>query len=229
MNELVFKSEKGNPVTTSKLVAEKFDKRHADVIRAIEDIMSQLPEIEHKRIFALVYENIKIGNGAERKSPIYMLTRDGFSLLVMGFTGDKALKFKLEFIEAFNKMEQIIKSNTPSIPKSFAEALQLAADQARQLELQAPKVEMYQLVMDADNNLALNEAAKTIGIGRNKMTASLRERKIFRANNTPYQRFISEGYFVVKVRPIVKGDTTENYSQAFVTPKGLEYLSKLFK
>ena len=223
MEELVFTSEKGNSVTTSKLVADKFGKQHKHVLESIRELISSAEN--SAQFYYLTFYKDSTG----RKNEMFVMNRDGFSLLVMGFTGYKALKFKLEFIEAFNKMEQIIKSNTPSIPKSFSEALQLAADQARQLELQAPKVEMYQLVMDADNNLALNEAAKTIGIGRNKMTASLRERKIFRANNTPYQRFISEGYFVVKVRPIVKGDTTENYSQAFVTPKGLEYLSKLFK
>ena len=65
------------------------------------------------------------------------MNRDGFTLLAMGFTGKKALQFKLAYIEAFNKMEkELEKLNSPQIPKSFSEALMLAAKQQEQIERQ---------------------------------------------------------------------------------------------
>ena len=71
MNELVFQGANEQALTNSLLVAEKFGKRHADVIRAIEDLITQLPENEHERNFALMYNNVLIGNGATRKDKVY--------------------------------------------------------------------------------------------------------------------------------------------------------------
>ena len=100
---------------------------------------------------------------------------------------------------------------------------------ANKLELQAPKVEVYEQIANSDSLLSFNDAAKALGVGRNKMMNDLRTRKILRANNTPYQRFISEGYFVVKVKNIRFGTGDKNYTQTFVTGKGLTWLGKILK
>lgn len=88
--------------TTSLSVAAVFEKRHADIIAKI----SEFPTDDfNERNFSLVkYQDQK---GEFR--PMYKMTRDGFSLLVMGFTGERAYKWKIEFIAAFNKMETMIK------------------------------------------------------------------------------------------------------------------------
>lgn len=88
--------------TTSLSVAAVFEKRHADIIAKI----SEFPADDfNERNFSLVkYQDQK---GEFR--PMYKMTRDGFSLLVMGFTGERAYKWKIEFIAAFNKMEAMIK------------------------------------------------------------------------------------------------------------------------
>ncbi|WP_298957289.1 Rha family transcriptional regulator [uncultured Campylobacter sp.] len=88
--------------TTSLSVAAVFEKRHADIIAKI----SEFPTDDfNERNFSLVkYQDQK---GEFR--PMYKMTRDGFSLLVMGFTGERAYKWKIEFIAAFNKMEAMIK------------------------------------------------------------------------------------------------------------------------
>lgn len=91
-------------VTTSMAVAEAFGKSHKDILRAISGLLAVLPD-EHKRNFAPMLLDVEIGNGAVRKSTSYEITRDGFSLLAMGFTGRKALQFKLAYIDAFNAME----------------------------------------------------------------------------------------------------------------------------
>lgn len=62
------------------------------------------------------------------------MNRDGFTLLAMGFTGDKALRFKLDFINAFNAMERQLKGNSPSLPHTYAEALRQLADTVEQKE-----------------------------------------------------------------------------------------------
>lgn len=98
-------------ITTSLKVAEVFGKRHSDVLRAITNIYENLPE-EHKRNFALMSQNLKIGHDAVRFSKIYTMNRDGFVLLAMGFTGKKALEFKLAYITAFNQMEATLKQNS---------------------------------------------------------------------------------------------------------------------
>ena len=100
--------ENEHAVTTSMRVAEVFGKQHKDVLRAVKSL--DCSEEFHKRNFALMQKSIKIGNGAERKSPMYYITRDGFMFLVMGFTGKTAAKWKEAYIKAFNEMEAKIRA-----------------------------------------------------------------------------------------------------------------------
>jgi len=96
--------ENGKVITTSIEVARVFDRQHKNVLRDIENLLSDMPA-EHRLNFEPMSIAVEIGNGATRESPAYHLTRDGFTLLAMGFTGKKALAFKLAYIDAFNKME----------------------------------------------------------------------------------------------------------------------------
>jgi Rha family phage regulatory protein len=96
--------------TTSNNVADVFIKRHADVLRAVKNLITELPET-HQRNFALVDFIDKNGE----KQPCYNITRDGFTLLAMGFTGKKALAFKLAYIDQFNKMEKALLSPVASL------------------------------------------------------------------------------------------------------------------
>lgn len=90
-------------VTTSRQVAESFGKRHSDVIRAIED------KLANAKLRSLFYESeYTDSQGKKRKE--YLMNRDGFSFIVMGFTGDEATDWKLKYIEAFNTMEKAIKT-----------------------------------------------------------------------------------------------------------------------
>jgi len=100
---------------TSLDVAKVFGKRHDDVLKAIRNILNDLREIgtsQDLRNFAesFQYRKIEGFRGRERKYPYYNLTRDGFSLLAMSFTGKKALEFKLAFLRAFNELEKIAKN-----------------------------------------------------------------------------------------------------------------------
>lgn len=91
-------------VTTSNFVAEAFGKRHADVLRDIDDILTQVVDFFGKRNFALT-ETKRVNNlGFEVSDRSYNLTKDGFMLLVMGFNGKAAMQIKCAFLEAFNAM-----------------------------------------------------------------------------------------------------------------------------
>ena len=107
----------GKVTTTSLKIAEVFGKLHKDVLKVIESL--QVPDNWHKRNFALMQIDRKIGNGAIRKDKAYSITRDGFTLLVMGFTGKAAMQFKIAYLEEFNRMEAELRrmqAGVPSVP-----------------------------------------------------------------------------------------------------------------
>lgn len=95
----------GQPVTTSLKVAEVFGKLHKDVLRAIRNLESQIPAEVSQRNFAPSSYEQPQPNGGTKLCLMYHITRDGFTLLAMGFTGKAAMQFKLAYIEAFNAME----------------------------------------------------------------------------------------------------------------------------
>lgn len=92
--------ENDQPITTSKIIAEKFEKRHNDVLRAIKNL--ECSKAFSRRNFApasyIDHQN--------KSRPMYKLTRDGFVFLVTGFTGPKAARVKEAYIAAFNEMER---------------------------------------------------------------------------------------------------------------------------
>jgi len=90
-------------VTSSRMVAEKFEKRHSDVLRSIANLECS-PEFT-QRNFAL--SSYRDESGKENKE--YLITKDGFVMLAMGFTGEKAFRFKEAYINAFNSMAQDLK------------------------------------------------------------------------------------------------------------------------
>lgn len=99
----------GRPVTTSRIVAEQFGKQHKNVLRDIESLREQLAETsDGDRFNRLNFEPISQPDSYGREQPMYLLTRDGFMLLAMGFTGQKALQFKVAYIQAFNRMERML-------------------------------------------------------------------------------------------------------------------------
>ena len=115
----------GRPATTSREVAHYFRKRHDNVVRDIRSIMDNCPE----EFTALNFEVSNYLDQTGRSLPMYIIFRDGFTLLAMGYTGPEAMRFKLAYIEAFNRMEaELAKRNRPALPAAprFDEAAMLA-------------------------------------------------------------------------------------------------------
>lgn len=92
----------GKAFTTSLDIAEKFGKKHKDVLRAISK--NDCSEVFNRRNFAPV----KYLDAKGETRPMYEITRDGFTFLAMGFTGKEAAAWKEKYIAAFNAMEQVL-------------------------------------------------------------------------------------------------------------------------
>ena len=92
-------------VVTSLDVSETFEKEHRNVLADIRNIQSEISTAEFSALF--FEDEYKASNG--KKNPMYYMNRDGFTLLVMGYTGEKAMRFKLAYINQFNQMEELLK------------------------------------------------------------------------------------------------------------------------
>ena len=110
----------GKVTTTSRKIAEVFCKPHKDVLKAIRSL--EIPEEWRVRNFAQSQIERKTPTGGTVFDKIYCITKDGFTLLAMGFTGAKAMQFKIAYIEAFNAMERelqkLSKMTQPELPLS---------------------------------------------------------------------------------------------------------------
>ena len=111
INELVFVGHDGQAVTNSVKVAEKFGKEHKHVLESIRKLMTA----ENSAVLQMFEESTYI-NEQNKTQPMYLMNRDGFTLLAMGFTGTKAMEFKIDYINAFNKMESKIKKSIAVLP-----------------------------------------------------------------------------------------------------------------
>lgn len=102
--------EKNNiALVSSRMVAEKFEKEHKHVLESIKKLTEPTSGLSEKFGRSNFWQS-SYKNEQNKKQPEYLLTRDGFSILVMGFTGKKAIKFKEDYINAFNQMESFIRN-----------------------------------------------------------------------------------------------------------------------
>lgn len=106
-------------VCDSLQVAEKFGKEHRNVMRDITNLLENTEGACSKLSRPLFLKSSYIHPQNKQRYPKYYMTRDGFTLLAMGFTGQKALEWKLKYINAFNRMESIIREKqTPTWQES---------------------------------------------------------------------------------------------------------------
>lgn len=132
MTELVFKGSNKQVLTSSVLVAKKFGKAHKHVLDSVRKILSTA---ENSSVLLMFAETQYVDDN-NKEQPMFVMNRDGFMLLAMGFTGKKAMEFKLDFISAFNEMERVIKEQDK--PKSqleiLVESAQALLEQSRRLD-----------------------------------------------------------------------------------------------
>lgn len=222
MNELAVKE-----TMTSKEIAEITGKQHAHVMR---DIRTLLEQGVNESNFGLV--EYKDAKGEVR--PMYQLTKKGCLILASGY--DPVLREKI-----INRWEELeLKERQKfQVPTTFSEALRLAAEQQEKIEeqqklieVQTPKAEFYDEVVDSKDAIDMQAVAKVInmGIGRNKMFEFLRNNKVLMQNNQPYQYYIDLGWFRVIESKYTKpsGDICINL-KTVVFQKGVDGIRKLIK
>lgn len=117
MIELVLAGNDGQPVTTTVLVAQKFGKRHSYVIESVRNLINSTEKSAEFFIPSTYIDE------SGKENVMYVMNRDGFTLLAMGFTGKKALKFKMDYIAAFNAMESELRKLSVRKPLSQLEIL----------------------------------------------------------------------------------------------------------
>lgn len=130
MNNLInVQKQEGNLVVSSREVAKNFEKEHRGVLRDLDNLREGVAQ----NWADLFYETTYIHKQNKQEYREVLMNRDGFSLLAMGFTGKKAIGWKLKYIEAFNRMEKALTSKVPEIDSSF---LYLLANQLEEKEKQ---------------------------------------------------------------------------------------------
>ena len=133
MKDLVFRGQNDQVITTSLLVAETFEKEHRNVLKSIRKLMSAT-----NVAVAQMFDETTYVNEQGKEQPMFVMNRDGFTLLAMGFSGEKALEFKVKYINAFNKMETELKSQQTkqlSAAESLLQSVQLLVAHERQLAI----------------------------------------------------------------------------------------------
>lgn len=241
---VVYKTEKGTPVTDSIKVAGVFGKQHKNIIQAIRNLLGSAEKSAHANWF---YESTYL-DAQGKKRPMFIMNRDGFSLLAMGLNGAKALQFKVAFIDQFNKMEEVVKQVVqqaqPALPTTFAEALRLAAEQAekieeqqRQIEAERPRVLFSQAVETSQDSILIGELAKLIcqngvDIGEKRLFTWLRSSGYLcqqgERYNQPTQKALEMGLFELRKITINVGDRTKVRTTTKVTGKGQVYFVNKF-
>ncbi|MBS0955899.1 phage regulatory protein/antirepressor Ant [Lactiplantibacillus plantarum] len=187
MNDLVIMKNQ-QAVTSSLQVAETFEKEHRNVLATIGGLL------KNKHTQHMFAKETYINEQNSQSYPIYYMNRDGFTLLAMGFTGDKALQFKLQYIKAFNEMEHQVKFQ---VPATLPEALRLAADQAEKISLLQPKADYTDSMLANKGLETISMIAKNYGYSTREFNKLLHGLGIqYRQGKTwlLYAKYQDEGY-----------------------------------
>jgi phage antirepressor YoqD-like protein len=214
------------PITmSSQEIAELCEKRHDNVMADIKNMLAQLD------MPALSFQGSYLG-GNGKSLPCFNLPRDLTMTLITGYS----IPLRKKVIDRWMELEgQSSGSNvTFLVPRTLPEALRLAADLADRVEEQKalivslePKAEFHDAVASAINCQTVQEAAKVLGTGQNRLFKRLRELGLLMADNQPYQTAIEAGHFrMVEKQYKDKRGESHTYTQTLVTGKGLSYIQR---
>ena len=223
----------GQKMVSSRDVAKNFEKEHKDVLRAVENIKAQNCALTY-----MFFESTYTA-GTGKAYPMYLMNRDGFSLLAMGFTGSKAMEWKLKYIQAFNAMER--KLTTPESDDMILSRAVLIANKKVE-QLQSTNIQLVQenaklkpasdyahAVLMSDEKLTVKQIAQNYGMTSQKFNSILEEMGIqYKVNKQwiLYRKYQGKGYVVGVPFDIGNGKTKE---RTYWTRKGQAFLYKKLK
>lgn len=239
MNEIILSTQNGEPVASSRQIAENFGKEHRHVLRDVDTMKEDVPN------FGQMFFQVETPDSYGRPQRTYLMNRDGFSLLVMGFTGKAALEWKLKYIAAFNEMEKKL-AQRPQLSRAelMAQALIAAHDELehkdRQIAELTPKGIFADAVSASKKSILVGELAKLlcqngVQIGQNRLFVWMRERGYLIKDpkrsdyNMPTQRAVEQGLFEIKETTVVHSDGHTSINKTpKVTGKGQVYFVNQF-
>lgn len=255
MSQLVILKDR-QAVTTSLQVAENFGKNHRDVLKTVDELVEGVAQNYAdpsngrvvKNSANLFYETTYTHEQNKQQYRMYYMNRDGFTLLAMGFTGSKALQFKLKYIDAFNQMEQKLLQPKQDyhLPQNFKEALIMLAetvdenDQLKeQIEEDKEKVVLANAVTSSDEGMLIEAAAKYmrqngVNIGRDRLFKWLRGQGYLvsrkgREWNMPTQKSLNQGLMKIHCQMYYDYEgELKTKRQVVVTGKGLLFFINKF-
>lgn len=243
-NSIVLTNNNGQAVVSSRQVANDFGKQHKNVIRSIETTIDSAQNCA-QWFFATEYTD---ASGKANKE--YLLNRDGFSLIVMGFTGKKAAGWKVKYIEAFNSMEQqllLMKQDSYMITDPVARAQKWIEEEQQRQALAArieehketiailePKAELADRLAGTEDWISIGEVAKTLaikGFGQNNLFRFLQRRGVIIDSKHPYQQYVNNGCFKICEKPYFNEYVGEERTslQIKASQKGVAYINKLIR
>lgn len=239
MTDIILSTQNGEPVASSRQIAESFEKNHRDVLRAVDGLK------EDVRNFAQMFFETEAPDSYGRPQRTYLMNRDGFTLLAMGFTGKAALEWKLKYIQAFNEMEKQL-AQRPQLSRAelMAQALIAAHDELEHKDRQIAELTPKGIFADAVNaskkSILVGELAKllcqnSVQIGQNRLFVWMREHGYLIKDpkrsdyNMPTQRAVEQGLFEIKETTVVHSDGHTSINKTpKVTGKGQIYFVNLF-
>ena len=210
-------SENGQVVVSSREVAEHFGKEHKHVLDSIKNLVA-----ENSATKSMFYETTFENRG--KQYPMYLMNRDGFSLLTFGFTGKEALEWKLKYIDAFNQMEQKLTNPEPESTEMLLSRALIAANSVIDTErkkvkaLEAENAKMRpdsdyaKAMLLSDESLTTTQIAMNYGMSARKLNQILRGLGIQHTVNKqwiPYQKYLGNGYVVGHPIELPNGKTKE--------------------
>ena len=216
MNEIVLSTKSSEPVASSRQVAENFGKEHKDTLESIRQILAA----ENSATKSMFYETTFENRG--KQYPMYLMNRDGFTLLAMGFTGKAALEWKLKYIAAFNEMEKKL-TEQPQLTRSQLLATALIAaheeleEKDKQIETMKPKALFADAVSASSQSILVGEMAKLLSqngiqMGQNRLFQWMRENGYLIKDkkrtdyNMPTQKSMELRLFEIKETSIAHSD-----------------------
>jgi len=241
MNRLV-EIRNNQVVVDSKSVAENFGKSHRHVNRDIENLIQK----DVSKIGHMFYET-ETPDSYGRMQKSYYMNRDGFSLLVMGFTGKEAIEWKLKYIEAFNAMEKKLKnplalpnfSNPAEAARAWADEFEKRKQAEQLIEAQKPKVIFAEAVSASHSSILIGDLAKIlrgngVNIGQRRLFQWMRDHGYLikqkgASYNMPTQRAMDMGLFRVKEGTYINGSGANIVTKTTkVTGRGQQFFINKF-
>lgn len=224
---------KGNAVyTDSRTLAADTGKEHRNILRDIDNLLKDMAAQNGAALFSAVSEFSPTANRTVR---YFEMTRAGFMLLAMGFTGKEWTEWKLKLIRAFDWMEAQLRESVDDIlnnPSRLRTALANYAERVETLEghlaAVAPKAIVYDQIASSDLKVTITVAAKVIKKPPSELFEWMRAHKwIYKNGNTPYQDKINAGLMVLEIGPLQHGPNKGRMvAQPYLTGRGVLKLAE---